>query len=72
MVDHHRPLEASIVGRRRPTWADCAEIAEVAMLQTVWARDPDRSDPTTALVYAVLSASGATEVFVPTRGEVRI
>jgi hypothetical protein len=72
MVDHHHPLAASIVGRRRPTWADCTEIAEVAMFDILRGFEVQMSDPKTALVYAVLSASGATEVFVPTRGEVPI
>ena len=35
MVNHHRPLEKSIVGRRKPTWQDCTEIAEVAMWEMV-------------------------------------
>lgn len=56
-------------------WQDCTEIAEVAMWEVVRLGPPDRNDARTALVYAVLSASGVTEVLVPAegpRGEVLI
>jgi hypothetical protein len=69
MVNHHRPLEKSIVGRRKPTWQDCTEIAEVAMWEMVRLGPADRSNPRNALVHAVLSASGVSEVFVPAIGE---
>jgi hypothetical protein len=69
MLNHYQPLKASITGRRKPTWADCTEIAEAAMWEMIRLGPADRSDPRNALVYAVLSASGVSEVFVPEIGE---
>lgn len=70
MVNHHKPLEAQIIGRHEPTWTDCREIAEICLHSMYRRRSAaDRSDPRDALVYAVLSAGGGvTEVFVPEIG----
>jgi len=71
MQREHKPLAAQIVGRRKPTWTDCTEIAEVATWTMVRLGAHDRADPRNALVYAVLSASGVTEIFVPEIGDFR-
>lgn len=67
MVNHHSPLEAEIVGRKKPTWQDCREIAEICLFD-MHRRLGERSDPRNALVYAVLSAAGVGDVFVPEIG----
>jgi hypothetical protein len=68
-VHSAQPLEWEIVSRRKVTWSDCTEIAEVAMHRMVRFGPADLTDARNALVYAVLSASGVTEVLVPTIGE---
>jgi hypothetical protein len=68
MVNQHRPLEAQIIGRSKPTWQDCVEIAEVAIHDMAHRRSFDRSNPSCALVFAVLSTAGTTEVFIPEIG----
>jgi len=68
MVKKHTPLADAIVGRKKTTWQDCAEIAEVALHQ-MYRRGPrNRSDPLVALVFAVLSAGGQEEFFIPELG----
>jgi hypothetical protein len=68
MVNHHRPTAEKIIGRRKPTWSDCVEIAEIC-LQDIHRHGPfDRSNPMCALVLAVLSASGVKEAFIPEIG----
>ena len=67
MVNEHKPLEAEIVGRKKPTWKDCREIAEICLFG-MHRRPGQRSDPRNALVYAVLSAAGVGDVFVPEIG----
>jgi hypothetical protein len=67
MVNHHKPLEAEIVGRRKPTWQDCREIAEICLFD-MHRRRHERNDPRDTLVYAVLRAAGVGDVFVPEIG----
>jgi hypothetical protein len=63
------PLGERIIGRKNPTWQDCREIAEIC-LHRMYRRGPhDRSDPLYALVWAVLSAGGVKEIFVPAIGD---
>ena len=69
MVNRHRPTEGLIIGRKNPTWRDCVEIAEVCMHSVTRERRWDTSNPTHALVWAVLSTSGVNEVFIPEIGD---
>ena len=68
MRHKHEPTAQLILGRKNPTWSDCMEIAEVALHQMHRRGPTDRNDPLVALVWAVLSAGGTTEVFVPEIG----
>lgn len=62
------PLRAQIVERKNPTWQDCREIAEICLFQLHRQGPHDRGDPRCALVYAVLSAAGVRETFIPEIG----
>jgi hypothetical protein len=72
MRNQHTPTAQQIIGRKKTTWADCVEIAEIA-LHGMHRRGPyDRNDPLVALVWAVMSAGGIEEVFVPEIGDFRL
>lgn len=71
MRNRHKPTAAQIVGREKPTWRDCVEIASA--LHQMHRRGPtDRNDPLCALVWAVLSAGGVQEMFVPEIGNLSL
>jgi hypothetical protein len=69
MRGHYRPTEAQIIGRKNPTWRDCVEIAEVCIHTATreW-HGLDTTKPMHALVWAVLSAGGINEVYIPEIG----
>ena len=67
-VNQHAPTAAKIIGRERPTWQDCVEIAEVCLHKMRRPYPADPTDPTRALVWAVLNAGGVEHVFLPEVG----
>ena len=69
MRNQHQPTERQIIGRKKPTWRDCVEIAEVCIHTAAreW-HGLDTTKPMHALVWAVLSAGGIDEVYIPEIG----
>jgi hypothetical protein len=72
MQTKHNPVVAEIVGRRKATWADCVEIAEIAMWDLHRLPPPNKDDLHHRLVSAVLSAGGISEIFIPEIGGLSI
>jgi hypothetical protein len=72
MQTRPKPIVAEIVGRRKATWADCVEIAEIALWRMHRLGPPDTDDLNYRLVRAVLSAGGISEIFVPEIGDMSI
>jgi hypothetical protein len=72
MQNKYVPTVAEIVGRRNATWADCVEIAEIAMWRMHRLGPPDKDDLHYRLVRAVLSAGGINEIFILEIGDMSI
>ena len=68
MRNKHEPTAQLILGRKNPTWSDCVEIAEIALHRMYRLGPREKDDITHKLVWAVLSAGGVNEVFVPEIG----
>jgi hypothetical protein len=68
MVNHHQPTAEKIINRKKPTWADCVEIAEVCLHDMHRRGLYDQNNPLCALAWAVLRAGGTEEVFIPEIG----
>jgi len=69
MRNKHEPTAELIIGRKRPTWSDCVEIAEVALHRMYRLGPREKDDITHKLVWAVLSAGGIHEMFIPEIGD---
>jgi hypothetical protein len=69
MRKRHEPTAQQIIGRKKPNWSDCVEIAEVALHRMHRLGPREENDVLHKLVFAVLSAGGINEVFVPEIGD---
>jgi hypothetical protein len=72
MRNQHTPTVEQILGRKKPTWQDCVEIAECCLHHMYRQRSFRSDDPMRRLVWAVLSAGGVEEMFVPEIGNLSL
>ena len=72
MRGKHTPTKRQIIGRKKPTWSDCVEIAEICLFD-IHRHGPCgpyfRDNPMIALVHAVLSAGAVGQVIIPEIGD---
>jgi hypothetical protein len=72
MRNQHEPTAQRIIGRKDPTWSDCAEIAEIALQRMYRLGPQEKNDITHKLVWAVLRASGKRWIFIPEIGDFEV